>query len=92
MLRIDVERAGGECVVALHGWLAGEEVEVFRTSCAPLDLPVRIDLTNLAGADPKGLAALHGQRERGASITGASPYIALLLEGAVGVTGGDSTG
>jgi hypothetical protein len=91
MLRIDVEHAGGERLVALHGWLAGEEVGVFESSCATLDLPVRIDLTNLAGADDSGLAALHKQRERGARISGASPYIALRLEGAVGgVMGGDS--
>lgn len=90
MLRIDVERAGRDCLVALHGWLTGEEVEVFETSCASLELPFRIDLANLAGADTRGLSALLAQRGRGARITGASPYIELLLEGAVGVTGGDS--
>jgi hypothetical protein len=88
MLRIDVEHAGGECRVVLHGWLSGEEVGVFETSCTSCDLPMRIDLVNLAGADPKGLAALHAQRERGALIAGASPYIALLLEASVGATGG----
>jgi hypothetical protein len=87
MLRIDLEQVGEESLVALHGWLAGEEVAVFETSCASLDLPVRIDLTNLAGADNSGLLALHRQRERGACIAGASPYIELLLQGAVGVTG-----
>jgi hypothetical protein len=87
MLRIDVVRAGDECVVALHGWLAGEEVAVFETSCASLELPVRIDLANLAGADNPGLTALHTQRRRGARITGASPYIELLLDGARGAAG-----
>jgi len=91
MLRIDVEHAGGECVIALHGWLAGEEVGVFETSCASLDLPVKIGLTNLAGADNSGLAALHEQRARGARIAGASPYIELLLEGVAGVARGDRT-
>ena len=90
MLRIDVEHSGGECLVALHGWLTGEEVGVFETSCASLEPPFRIDLANLAGADKRGLSALLAQQGRGARITCASPYIELLLEGAVGVTGGDS--
>jgi hypothetical protein len=64
MLRIDVENAGGEYLVVVHGWLAGEEVAVFEASCASGDPPIRIELAHLAGADVTGLAALHRQRER----------------------------
>ena len=90
MLRIDVEPAGVERLVALHGWLSGEEVGVFETSCAALALPVRIDLANLTGADLPGLQALLRQSERGARITGASPYIELLLQGAAEIPGSRS--
>ena len=90
MLRIDVQHAGGECLVGLHGWLTGEQVPVFETSCASLELALRIELAHLFGADARGLAALIAQGKRGARLTGASPHIELLLEGAVGVPGGDS--
>ena len=43
-------------------------------------LPLRIDLAQLAGADAEGRRSLWRQKRRGACLTGASPYIGLLLE------------
>jgi hypothetical protein len=69
-----------EGVLALHGWLAGPEVEEFERVAAGLPLPLRIDLAQLVGADPSGVTALHAQRGRGARLANASPYISLLLK------------
>lgn len=47
-------------------------------------LPLRIDLAQLAGVDAEGRRCLRRQERRGASLTGASPYIGLLLEKCAG--------
>jgi hypothetical protein len=78
-LRMVVQATKGEGVLALHGWLAGPEVGEFERIVAGLPLPLRIDLAQLAGADPSGVTALHAQRGRGARLANASPYIAILL-------------
>jgi hypothetical protein len=69
----------GEAVVELHGWLSGLEIDEFKGECALHPLPLRIDLKNLHGASGDGVLALKEQRARGARLTGASPYIELLL-------------
>ena len=71
----------GEAVVELHGWLSELEITAFRSECARHPPPLRIDLENLAGASADGILALKEQQARGARLTGASPYIALLLRG-----------
>lgn len=70
--------------LALHGWLAGAEVVEFERVAAEAPLPLRIDLTNLVGADPAGIAALNQQCDRGARLANASPYIGILLRAAAG--------
>ena len=79
----------GEAVVELHGWLSDLEIDEFRGECALHPAPLRIDLENLAGASAEGILALKEQRARGARLTGASPYIELLL-GTVREGGGRS--
>jgi hypothetical protein len=75
-----VVRVGGDAVVLeLNGWLREAEVALFEEACASQGAPVRIDLENLLGLDAEGLQALHRQRARGVSMTGASPYIELLM-------------
>jgi anti-anti-sigma regulatory factor len=44
---------------------------------------VRIDLAQLAGVDAAGLRALRRLRGGGARLTGASPFVQLLLERSV---------
>jgi hypothetical protein len=70
---------GGEAVVELHGWLSELEIDEFKRECAQHPSPLRVDLKNLAGASAEGILALREQRARGARLTGASPYIELLL-------------
>jgi hypothetical protein len=71
----------GEAVVELHGRLSELEIEEFKGECAQHPPPLRIDLSNLSGATADGILALKEQRARGARLTGASPYIQLLLAG-----------
>jgi hypothetical protein len=75
-----VVRVGGDAVVLeLNGWLREAEVAVLEETCASQGGPVRIDLEHLLGLDAEGLQALHRQRARGVPMTGASPYIDLLM-------------
>jgi hypothetical protein len=80
-LRLVVERAEvGATELAVHGWLSGPEVAEFERVAGTVPLPMRIDLSQLAGADQAGLLALCAQRARGACLANASPYISLLIK------------
>ena len=76
------DAADEEFVLELHGWLRGPEIVEFQEACTLRPLPLRIELENLAGASADGILALKEQRARGAILTGASPYIDLLLSAA----------
>ena len=80
-----------ESVIELHGWLSGPEIGEFQQACASKPLPFRITLENLSGASADGILALKEQRARGASLSGASPYIELLLRSPSG-EGGEKGG
>ena len=80
-LRMVVRSGKGEAVLALHGWLSGPEVAEFERVVGTAPLPLRLDLTNLAGADRCGITALCAQRDRGTRLANVSPYIGLLLKG-----------
>jgi hypothetical protein len=90
-LQIVCVRAEGEVRIELHGRLSGPEVAEFQQTCADQPPPLRIELENLSGASADGILALKEQRARGARLTGASPYIDLLLRGRSG-TGGPGDG
>jgi hypothetical protein len=79
-LRIVEENAALETVIALHGWLSAAEVVELERTTAAARRPPRIELGQLAGIDAEGARALRRQRARGALLTGATPYIALLIE------------
>jgi hypothetical protein len=79
--------ADKEFVIELHGRLSGPEILEFQTSCASHPPPLQIALKGLSGASPEGILALREQRARGARLTGASPYIELLLRGPSGEGG-----
>jgi len=88
-LRIDLLAGKGPATIALHGWLSAAEVAEFERTVAEAGLPLRIDLAQLAGADAEGRRCLCRQERRGASLTGASPYIGLLLERSAGGAEGE---
>lgn len=80
-MTLRIEATGSrQPVIALHGWLSAAEVVEFERAAAAGGRPPRIELGQLAGLDAAGARALRAQRERGALLTGASPYIALLIE------------
>lgn len=75
------DRADG-VVVELHGWLSREVLTELMSLCDSVGDPLRFDLSQLAGTDEAGLAALQSRIAAGARIEGASPYIRLLLDSA----------
>lgn len=80
MLRIAEERLGALTVVRVAGRLAGPGVEELERVCAASKRPLRIDLAELLQADELGISLLRSLRESGAELTGASPFVGLLLE------------
>jgi hypothetical protein len=80
-LQIVCRTAARESVIELHGWLSRAEIAELQKACDPQPHPLRIDLENLAGATADGILALKEQRARGAHLSGASPYMELLLRG-----------
>jgi hypothetical protein len=83
-LRIDLLAGKRPATITLHGWLSAAEVAEFERTVAEAGLPLRIDLAQLAGVDTEGRLSLCRQERRGVSLTGASPYIGLLLERSAG--------
>ena len=79
-LRIFEHADEREHVIALHGWLSATEVAEVEKAAAAHGRALRIELGQLAGADVEGLRFLRRLRSGGARLTGASPYIRLLLE------------
>lgn len=67
-------------LLKLDGTLTHEEVPVLYGVVETKGAPVRLDLSGLQSADRDGLAALRQLRDGGASLRGASPYVALLLD------------
>lgn len=86
-LRIFENAVEGEAVIALHGWLSSAEVAEVERLAAESSRPLRIELGQLAGVDEDGLRVLRRLRGGGARLTGASPYVELLLERTTDVDG-----
>jgi ABC-type transporter Mla MlaB component len=68
-------------VVRLAGRLQGEHAADLIRLCDESLKPVRLDLADLVSADTAGLEALVMLQSRGAELVGASPYVALQLDG-----------
>ncbi len=81
LLRITEERLGQVTVMHVMGRLAGEGVEELNRTCQMSGMPLRLDLAGLLHADEVGLSLLRSLRDSGAELTGASPFLELLLEG-----------
>lgn len=79
-LRIFEEADEHGAVIELHGWLSAAEVGEVETLVARQHGPLRIELAQLAGVDIEGLRTLRRLRAGGARLTGATPYVELLLQ------------
>lgn len=79
-IRITFEQDSNERVALIAGWLENDEVvEADRvlSGCSGL---LRLDITELKAADAAGLDLLTALRSRGVHLTGASPFMRLLLD------------
>ena len=81
-IRINRRETAEGVVVELHGWLSREVLGELVSLCDSVGVPLRMDLSQLAGTDDAGLAVLQSCIAGGARIEGASPYIRLLLDSA----------
>jgi ABC-type transporter Mla MlaB component len=81
-IRINRFQTADGVVIELHGWLSQEVLAEFTSLCDSVGHPLRMDLSQLAGIDDAGLAALQSRIAGGARIEGATPYIRLLLDSA----------
>lgn len=80
--RIFEERDDQGAVLALHGWLTEPVVQELSRVLAEAGPSVRLELSELLGADDAGLVALLGLRKRGVQLSGASPYFELRFAAA----------
>jgi len=84
-IRIDITSEGPETVVYIVGRLSGVAVTQLRNVCDPIEGAFILDLSNLLFADDAGIDVLHTIVEEGAEIRGASPFVQLLLDDALGI-------
>ncbi len=78
-LRITTIAPGPPPALALDGRLTGDEVAELRRAVDEVGGEVTLDLAGLQFADRSGVCALRELRAHGVRITGASPYLTLLL-------------
>ena len=69
----------GEGVLKVDGQLSGEEAGLLVDACEAMAGHVVLDLTDLQFADRQGVRMLRQLQARGATLTGLSPYLDLLL-------------
>jgi anti-anti-sigma factor len=82
-LRITTKQRRGVTVVQVDGDLDKQGVTEFEKACASITGPLCLDLANLQSIDAAGVHIVQALEDRGAAVTGVSPYIQKLLERAV---------
>lgn len=80
LLRISEERLKDSTVIHVAGRLEGDGVDELGRACRGLSGPIRLELSALLQADEVGLALLRSLRDAGVKLSGASPFIDLLLD------------
>jgi anti-anti-sigma regulatory factor len=83
-IRIDVNSEGAEVVVYLAGRLSGGAAEQLRDTCDAINGAFVLDLSKLLFSDDAGIDAMRVIREQGTQIRGASQFIRLLANEALG--------
>lgn len=78
-LKITTTGPGRPVVLALHGRLTGDETAELRRAVAEVGGEVVLDLAALQFADRPGVCLLRELKAHGVSLTGAPPYVALLI-------------
>lgn len=80
LLRITEERLGERTVMHVMGRLEGAGVEELNRACRAAQAPLHVELSGLLQADEVGLSLLRSLRDAGVELTGASPFVQILLE------------
>ncbi len=83
-IRIDVISEGTEVVVCLAGRLSGDTTEQLRDTCDSINGTFVLDLSKLLFSDDAGIDVIRAIREQGNRIRGASKFIQLLTNDALG--------
>ena len=79
-IRIDITSEGSKTVVCIAGRLSGVSVAQLRKACDPIEGAFVLDLSNLLFADDAGIHAIRAIVDKGAQVSGASPFVQLLLD------------
>ncbi|MGH9365636.1 MAG: hypothetical protein ACRD1B_10305 [Thermoanaerobaculia bacterium] len=79
-LKISSEHKAENTVVRVEGRLEGEGVAELDRVCRGAARPLHLELGSLLSLDEVGVGLLRSLVASGATVTGASPYIRLLLE------------
>ena len=72
-------RRGSGVIVRVEGWLDADGAAELEGAVAGLAGRVSVELSGLRSADEAGLSSLRRLRAGGVALTGASPYLRLLL-------------
>jgi anti-anti-sigma regulatory factor len=83
VFKVTTDRERGDGVtLKLEGRLAAAWVDEFARAvgAAMGEAHVTLDVEGLAFADPSGVAIIRSAIDRGARLTGGSPFIAALIE------------
>ncbi len=79
-IRITTKTDGNKTTVIVEGRLSAAEAPDLRKECQSVDAPLRLDLSGLKSADPKGIELLRSLSVKAAELYGASAFIKKLLE------------
>ena len=80
MIRVTSNQQSSNTVVRIAGRLEEHHLAELQQHCAVNEEKLVIDLSEIRSADSESIRWMHTVAERGAVITGPSPYIALLLK------------
>ena len=80
--RIDIDSGGTHTIIRIAGRLTSTAVAQLKEVCDPFEDPFVIDLSSLFFADDDGINAITTLADQGAQISGASPFVQLLLNSA----------
>ena len=79
-IRIDIKTEGLVDVVCVSGRLVASSIKQLVDVCEPIESYFVLDLSKLIFADHAGIGVIQSLREKGADISGVSPFIKMLID------------
>ena len=80
--RIDTSPDGNQTIIRVSGRMSGTTVDQVREVCDRIEGEAVLELTNLVSADDDGIDLIRALEEANVEVSGATPYIRYLLDGA----------